>query len=387
MTVKQLDRHDFQQREAAMLAPYAALSGSSRGRVHNEPEHAFRTAFQRDRDRVVHSTAFRRLEYKTQVFIIHEGDYYRTRLTHTLEVSQIARTLTRSLNLNEDLTEAVALGHDVGHTPFGHAGEGALNEFLADEGGFEHNRHGLRVVDQLEHPYPEFRGLNLTYEVRECIAKHSTIHDNPQDMAEFVGRHPPIEGQIVELADRIAYDSHDLDDALAMGLVRPEDLASLDLLQQAEDDFERALKNLTPDQRVRRVAKLLIDVMVRDVLTVAAAEIDDAGIRSIDDVRHADRRLIHFSDDLEPKVRQVEQFLMTQVYRNHRVMRMTTKARRFLLRMANFYSQDITQLPPTYQQYAEAYGHKRAIADYIAGMTDRFAQDEYRKLFEPFERL
>ncbi len=382
-----LDRQAFEDREQNTLASYAVHSGTSRGRRYAEPEHAFRTVYQRDRDRIVHSTAFRRLEYKTQVFLIHEGDYYRTRLTHTIEVSQIARTLARSLNLNEDLTEAIALAHDLGHTPFGHAGEGALDEFLADEGGFEHNRHGLRVVDLLEHPYPEFRGLNLTSEVRESIAKHSTVHDTPQADEEFHGEHPPLEGQVVELADRIAYDSHDLDDALAMELVRPEDLSSLDLLRQAESDFDKSLKNLTPGQRVRRVAKLLIDVMVRDVLATSEGEIQRHGVQTVDDVRLAPVRLVRPSEPLEPKLRQVEQFLMKNVYRNHRVMRMTTKARRFLLRMAAFYNEDMSQLPPHYQHYAEQYGQKRAIADYIAGMTDRFAQDEYRKLFEPFERL
>ncbi|MBN2583051.1 MAG: deoxyguanosinetriphosphate triphosphohydrolase [Planctomycetes bacterium] len=382
-----LTRQDIEAREDASLAPYAVRSGRSRGRAHKEPEHAFRTVYQRDRDRVIHSTAFRRLEYKTQVFIIHEGDHYRTRLTHTLEVAQIARTLARSLNLNEDLSEAVALGHDLGHTPFGHSGEAALNEFMKDCGGFEHNRHGLRVVDILEHPYPAFRGLNLSYEVRESIAKHHTVHDSPQRHEEFDGVHPPLEGQVVEVADRIAYDSHDLDDSLAMGLVRAEELVGLDLFKQAAEDFARAVDDLTLDQKVRRVAKLLIEMLVRDALTVAGDELAVCRAASPDNVRNAPRRIIRISEDLEPKVRQVEQFLMDRVYRNHRVMRMTLKAQRFLARMLETYEKDVRQLPPTYQGYAAEFGTKRAVCDYVAGMTDRFAQDEYRKLFEPFERL
>ena len=382
-----LDRKHIESREASALAPYAVRSGATRGRVHPEAEHNIRTAYQRDRDRIIHSTAFRRLEYKTQVYLIHEGDHYRTRLTHTLEVAQIARTLARALNLNEDLTEAVALGHDLGHTPFGHAGEAALNAFLAEVGGFEHNRHGLRVVDVLEHPYPEFRGLNLTYEIRECIAKHATVHDAPEASGEFPGAHPPLEGQVVEAADRIAYDSHDLDDALAMGLLGPKELLELDLFRRTASDFSGAVADLTLDQMVRRVVKLQIEMMVRDVLAVAGSEIASAGAASVDEVRGAPRRLVHFSEELEPKIRDVETFLMDRVYQNHRVMRMTTKAQRFLQRLLDIYASDVRQLPPTYQAYAKEFGTKRAVADYVAGMTDRFAMDEYRKLFEPFERL
>ena len=382
-----LDRQTLEAREANVLASYAACSGASRGRVHDEKEHDFRTAYQRDRDRVIHSTAFRRLEYKTQVYLIHEGDHYRTRLTHTLEVTQIARTLARALNLNEDLTEAVALGHDLGHTPFGHAGETALNEFLRAEGGFEHNRHGLRVIDLLEHPYPDFRGLNLTYEVRESIAKHATVHDRPVTLPEFPEPHPPLEGQLVEAADRIAYDSHDLDDALAMGLVRAEDLAALDLFRQAESDFAHSLGNMTPGQKARRVVKLLIEMLVRDVLGVAESEIERHQGDSVDTVRSAPCRLIHFSDSIEPGLAQVEAFLMESVYRNHRVIRMTTKAQRFLNQLLDIYAGDVQQLPPRYQAYVEEFGVNRAVADYVAGMTDRFVMDEYRKLFEPFERL
>jgi len=239
----------------------------------------------------------------------------------------------------------------------------------------------------LEHPYTEFRGLNLTYELRESIAKHATVHDKPEQRPDFPGVSPPLEGQVVEAADRIAYDSHDLDDGLAMHLLSAEELASLDMFRQAETDFAWDLVNLTLDQKVRRVVKLLIEMMVRDVLMVTEREIRDAGIRSVDDVRAAPRRLVHFSQGLERKVMQVEGYLMDRVYRNHRVMRMTTKAQRFLKQMLEIYAGDLRQLPPTYQAYAEEFGVKRAVADYVAGMTDRFAMDEYRKLFDPFEGL
>ena len=381
-----LTRRDFEDRELRELAPYAAKAGQTRGRVHAEPEHEYRTAYQRDRDRVVHSTAFRRLEYKTQVFLTHEGDFFRTRLTHTMEVAQIARTLTRALNLNEDLTEAVALAHDLGHTPFGHSGEEALRELMADHGGFEHNRHGVRIIDYLEHPYPQFRGLNLTWEVRECIAKHATQYDHPA-VDGFGDTPPPLEGQVVEIADAIAYDSHDLDDALAMGIISAADLEGLAIFRQAAADFEKTLADLSTDQRIRRIAKLLIDLMARDLLATSEREIASAGVASLDEVREAGRRLIHLSAELEPKVKELEAFMMDRVYRHHRVVRMTTKAKRFIGKIFEAYRTNPDQLRPAYRRRAQAEGLERVIADYIAGMTDRFAQDDYRRLYEPFERM
>ena len=381
-----LIRRDFEDRELRELAPYAAKAAETRGRVHAEPEHEYRTAYQRDRDRVVHSTAFRRLEYKTQVFLTHEGDFFRTRLTHTMEVAQIARTLTRALNLNEDLTEAVALVHDIGHTPFGHSGEVALRELMADHGGFEHNRHGVRIIDYLEHPYPQFRGLNLTWEVRECIAKHATQYDHPA-VDGFGDTPPPLEGQVVEIADAIAYDSHDLDDALAMGIISAADLEGLAIFRQAAADFEKTLADLSTDQRIRRIAKLLIDLMARDLLVTSEREIATAGVASLDEVREAGRRLIHLSAELEPKVKELEAFMMDRVYRHHRVVRMTTKAKRFIGKIFEAYRTNPDQLRPAYRRRAQAEGLERVIADYIAGMTDRFAQDDYRRLYEPFERM
>ncbi|MGB2754955.1 MAG: deoxyguanosinetriphosphate triphosphohydrolase [Phycisphaerae bacterium] len=382
-----MTRQEFEERERRLLAPYAAKSAESQGRAHPEPEHTYRTAYQRDRDRVVHSTAFRRLEYKTQVFLTHEeGDYFRTRLTHTLEVTQIARTLARTLNLNEDLTEAVALAHDLGHTPFGHSGEEALAELMRDHGGFEHNRQGVRIVDYLEHPYPQFRGLNLTYEVRECIAKHATSYDHPTP-ADFAEGPPPLEGQIVELADSIAYDSHDLDDALAMGIMSAEDLEGLDIFRQAAADFAASLADLSLDQRIRRIAKLLIDLMVTDTLVTSTEAIGASSVRSVADVRRADDRLIGLSPPLQPKVRQLEEFLLARVYGHERVARRMTEAKRVVARLFKAYRDNPHQLPPAYQKRAKEEGLERAISDYVAGMTDRFAQAEYQQLYEPFERV
>jgi len=393
-----ITRAAYERRERDTLAPYAAKSAESRGRTYPEPEHPYRTAYQRDRDRVVHSTAFRRLEYKTQVFLTHEGDHYRTRLTHTLEVAQIARTLARALDLNEDLTEAVALAHDLGHTPFGHSGEEALADLMKDHGGFEHNRHGVRIVDVLERPYPQFRGLNLTYEVRECIAKHATRYDHPAPAqhspgdvppaeTEFAPGPPPLEGQIVELADSIAYDSHDLDDALAMGIMQAEALADLDLFRQAASDFAGSLADLSLDQRIRRIAKLLIDLMVTDTIATSAETIRAARVARVEDVRRADGRLISLSPPLQPKVRELEAFLLAQVYGHERVARRMTEAKGVVARLFEAYRDNPARLPPPYQQRTKEEGLERVICDYVAGMTDRFAQAEYRRLCEPLERV
>ena len=381
-----LTRQDMEARERRDLAPYAAKSAESRGRQYTESEHEYRTAYQRDRDRIVHCKAFRRLEYKTQVFLTHEGDFFRTRLTHTLEVTQVARTLARALNLNEDLTEAVGLAHDLGHTPYGHAGEEALRDLMVNHGGFEHNRHGVRIVDHLEHPYPQFPGLNLTFEVRESIAKHATRYD--QSAAEgFDAGRPPLEGQAVDVADAIAYDSHDLDDALAMGLISPQDLEHLAIFRQAATDFASSLADLSADQRLRRIARLLIQLMVTDAIGTSNAAIREAGVTSVDDVRTATGRLIRLSDDLGAKVAELETFLMARVYRHYSVVRMTTKTRRFLRRIFEAYETNPDMLPPDLRERADADGLHRIIADYIAAMTDRFAHDEYQRLYEPFERV
>jgi len=381
-----LTREELEVRERQNLAPYAVCSGDGRGRVHAEPEHRFRTAFQRDRDRIVRSTAFRRLEYKTQVFVNHEGDHYRTRLTHTLEVAQIARTLARSLNLNEDLTEAVALAHDVGHTPFGHSGEEALRALMADSGGFEHNAHGLRVVELLEHPYESsFPGLNLCYEVREGMAKHRTLHDTPAPDVYEPDRRPTLEAQVVNLADAIAYDSHDLDDGLAAGMITGEDLGGLRLWRQALAHAAERTGRPADDLSPRRVVKALIDLEVTDLLETTRDLLAGANPRCADDVRNQDRRLVAFSDRVRDQKRDLEAFLMEHIYRHYRVARMMAKARHFLEQLFRAYVENPRLMPPPHQARISTEGLERTVCDYVAGMTDRFAQSEHLKLFAPFE--
>ena len=382
-------RETFERREAETLAPYAAKSRDSRGRVNDEPEHPLRTVYQRDRDRVIHSTAFRRLEYKTQVFVNHEGDYYRTRLTHTLEVAQISRTIARIMGLNEDLIEAIALAHDLGHTPFGHSGEEELDTQMRaiDPGsGFEHNSHGLRVVDHLERRYPDFRGINLSYEVREAIAKHTTRHDKP-GAAEFGTAQPVLEGQAVEVADEIAYNNHDIDDGLTAGLLRRRDLADVEAWARAAREIDGLKPDLPEQIRDRQIIIYLINSQVTDLVSHTTALIADLGIGSADDVRAAGRRLFVLGDDAQRQKTELETFLGDNLYHHYRVVRMTTKAKRFVRELFQAYLADERQLPDEYRRAAEEEGLVRVICDYIAGMTDRYAQDEYKKLFYPYERV
>ncbi len=382
-----VSREAIEAREEALLAPYAARSRQSRGRRHPEPEHPLRTVYQRDRDRIIHSTAFRRLEYKTQVFVNHEGDYYRTRLTHTLEVAQIARTIARILGLNEDLAEAIALAHDLGHTPFGHSGEEELREQMRAHGGFEHNRHGLRVVDTLERRYPAFPGLNLSWEVREAMAKHTTRHDRP-GVAEFDdGLQPVLEAQAVEVADEIAYNNHDIDDGLTAHLLRRSELAEVEAWALAAEEVERRLPGLPERIRDRQTIIRLINTQVTDLVETTLARIAGLGIASADDVRRAGGRLFAFSPAVERRKAALEAFLNERLYRHYRVVRMTTKAKRFVRELFQAFLADERQLPDEFRATAEAEGLHRAICDYIAGMTDRYAQDEYKKLFHPYERV
>jgi len=380
-------REVVEAREDAVLAPYATRSRASRGRRHPEPEHPLRTVYQRDRDRIVHSTAFRRLEYKTQVFVNHEGDYYRTRLTHTLEVSQIARTIARIMGLNEDLAEAIALAHDLGHTPFGHSGEEELAEQMQGHGGFEHNRHGLRVVDTLERRYPSFPGLNLSWEVREAMAKHTTRHDRPA-VAEFDdGLQPVLEAQAVEVADEIAYNNHDVDDGLTAHLIRRDELAAVEAWARAAAEVERQQPGLPERIRDRQVIIRLINAQVTDLVETTLARVAELGVGSPDDVRRAETRLFAFSATVERRKTELEAFLNEKLYRHYRVARMTSKAKRFVRDLFQAYLTDERQLPDEYRATADREGLYRAICDYIAGMTDRYAQDEYKKLFYPFERV
>jgi len=369
------------------LAPYAAHARDSRGRRHPEAEQPFRSIYQRDRDRIIHSTAFRRLEYKTQVFVNREGDHYRTRLTHTLEVAQIARSLARALNLNEDLAEAVALAHDLGHTPFGHSGESAMAELMAEHGGFEHNRQGLRVVDWLEQRYHAFPGLNLSYEVREAFARHTTQHDHPAAIEEFnLGAQPLLEVQVSIVADEIAYDNHDIDDGLASGILRESEVEALGLWQRAIAPLGSEYCRLSPHLRRAEGVRRLIHLLVSDVIETSRQTIARLRLTSAADVRFAPEKAIRFSKEVEPLKQELESFLKAKFYQHYRVIRMTKKAQRFLRELFAAYVEDPRLLPTDWQQLADKDGLHRAVCDYISGMTDRYAEEEYRKLFHPFER-
>jgi len=376
-----LDRKSLEERERNTLAPYAARSGDTEGRVHPEKEHALRTAYQRDRDRIIHSIAFRRLEYKTHVFINHEGDHYRTRLTHTLEVAQISGTIARTLGLNEDLAEAIALAHDVGHTPFGHAGEDALRELMSHNGGFEHNLHGLRVVDLLEGYNPDFPGLNLTYELREAIAKHKTRWDTPVT-AQFGSEQPVLEAQVVEAADSIAYDNHDLDDGMRAGILVEGVWDPPELWSEAEKGVAGRWPGISAYFRRRQIVRYLINIAVCDLIDSTKAEIEKRCISSLGDVRRQSTPIVCHSPDMMRKKEELEDLLFRLLYRNEHVMKTMGEAKGFILGLFNAYVKDPALLPEFYRTWAERVGRERAVCDYVAGMTDRYAQEQYLKLAE-----
>ena len=364
------------------LAPYAVSSANSRGRKIAETSPAGRTEFQRDRDRIIHSGAFRRLEYKTQVFVNHEGDLFRTRLTHSMEVAQIARSITRRLHLNEDLAEAISLAHDLGHTPFGHAGQDALNACMKDYGGFEHNLQSLRVVDVLEQHYAEFDGLNLCFETREGILKHCSPAAAAQlgDVGErfLQSQHPSLEAQIANLADAIAYNNHDVDDGLRSGLITLEQLADVPLVQQ----HILQVRQLYPDLPARRVVhetvRRMINTLVSDLIQQSRANIAAQSLTCLDDVRAAPP-LIAFSADIFAQHQELKRFLRTNMYHHYQVERMSHKARRIISDLFNVFMENPALLPPQFQPKAD---HARAVADYIAGMTDRYAMREHGRIFE-----
>jgi dGTPase len=379
---------ELRRREGESLATYAARSTDSQGRVHAETEHPFRLPFQRDRDRIIHSTAFRRLEYKTQVFVNHEGDYYRTRLTHSIEAGQITRTLCRVLGLNEDLGEAVALSHDLGHTPFGHAGERVLNKLMEPYGGFEHNAQSLRIVDLLEERYPGFPGLNLTWEVREGIVKHSSEYDRPLVQQFAPGVQPVLEAQIVDFADEIAYNSHDIDDGLKSGMLEEHDLTGVALWAEASEWVRHrhgdASESIQRYQTVRRI----IDRLVTDMIAAILGRIEEYGIRTLADVRACKGRLAGLSPGMAEQNLELKRVLLGRLYRHHRVTRMTMKAKRIMTDLFHTYMDEPQQMPPhVHRRIEEGEPQARVVADYIAGMTDRFAFDEYKKLFDPYERV
>ena len=365
------------------LAPYAVTESNSRGRLHGEPSPGIRSEFQRDRDRIVHSTAFRRLEYKTQVFVNHEGDLFRTRLTHSIEVAQISRSIARTLGLNEDLAEAIALAHDLGHTPFGHAGQEALNACMKTYGGFEHNLQSLRTVDVLEEHYAAFDGLNLTYETREGILKHCS-RERAQQLGDLGrrfldGGQPSLEAQLTNLADEIAYNNHDIDDGLRSGLISLEQLDGVAVFCEARREVESLWPGLAGRRLIHETIRRMINAMALDLIATTRANIAAAGVATLADV-HRGPRLVAYSEDLLPRLRELKGFLRENLYSHYQVLRMTDKARRIIQDLFGAFMNDPRLLPPQYQARART-DSPRAIADYVAGMTDRYAMKEHRRLF------
>ncbi|PWG64820.1 deoxyguanosinetriphosphate triphosphohydrolase [Sediminicurvatus halobius] len=376
------------------LAPYAERPSTSRGRQHGEHAPDLRNAFQRDRDRIIHSSAFRRLEYKTQVFVNHEGDLFRTRLTHTLEVAQIARTIARALALNEDLTEAIALAHDLGHTAFGHAGQDALDACMAEHGGFEHNLQSLRVVDLLEARYPGFDGLNLTFETREGLVKRCPLHHAERlgDIGRrfLDGTQPGLEAQLTNIADEIAYNSHDIDDGLRAGLLTVSQLREVPLVGDILTEVTAEHPDLGERRLIYAAVRRLIGHQVRDLVDASRARIDAAAPASPDAARALPEPLVGFSDAMRERHQALKAYLYEHLYRHYRVHRMTTKAARVVRELFTTLFGDPRLLPPQFRADAEARearrgdrGRARAVADYIAGMTDRFALDEHERLHTP----
>ena len=383
--------------EEALLAPYAQRAADSRGRRVPEPPPRHRTEYQRDRDRIVHSTAFRRLVYKTQVFVNHEGDLYRTRLTHSLEVTQIARSVARALALNEGLAEAICLAHDLGHTPFGHAGQDALNECMRDHGGFEHNLQSLRVVDELEERYAEFPGLNLTFEVREGILKHCSAA-NARTLGELGARflqrrQPGLEAQLANLADEIAYNNHDVDDGIRAGFVTVEELCGCRMFGRQYALVLEQYPQLGVRRLVHEVVRRMIDYTVNDLVDASAAALDAVAPRDVEEVRARSQPLLTFSEPVRAEHLELKQYLREHLYKHYRVLRMTNKARRVVRELFEAMMGEVDLMPTEHQEIARRLeasdgrtGRARAVADYIAGMTDRFAILEHRRLFEPGER-
>ena len=379
-----------------ILAPYAASDQTSRGRRFKEDRPKHRSEFQRDRDRIIHSTAFRRLEYKTQVFVNHEGDLFRTRLTHSIEVAQMSRTIARAMQLNEDLCEAIALAHDLGHTPFGHTGQDILNECMADYGGFEHNLQSLRVVDKLEEKYAGFDGLNLTFESREGILKHCSLK-NARELGDVGQRFidktlPSLEAQMVNLADAIAYNSHDVDDGLRAGLITIEQLRQVSLFKSLYADVMKDYPDLANKRVIYEIVRRMIDIQIKDLIAASLQLITQANPQNIEDVRQQPDSLIAFSSEMHEMHIELKRFLRENLYRHYRVHRMSYKASNVLRSLFEAFLADIRLMPPDHREkakraeniHAEA-GRARAVADYIAGMTDRYALKEYARIFNPVE--
>lgn len=378
------------------LAPYAASDAVTRGRRYPEPSPHNRSEYQRDRDRIIHSSAFRRLEYKTQVFVNHEGDMFRTRLTHSIEVAQIGRTIARVLGLNEELTEAIALAHDLGHTPFGHAGQDALNESMREYGGFEHNLQSLRVVDDLEEKYAEFPGLNLTYETREGILKHCSP-EHARQLAElglrFIEKKQPgLEAQLANIADAIAYNNHDIDDGLRAGMLDIEQLCEMALFSEQHQEVIARYPDISRRRAIHEIIRRMINRQVTDLIETSKQRLQQVAPRSVDDVRAHPEPLIGFSEEMLEQHRELKRFLRDHLYRHYRVNRMTAKAQRVVKTLFGAFMDDARLLPPDarssarrQEEAAGVAGRARAVADYVAGMTDRYAITEYKRLTDPSE--
>jgi len=380
-----ITREMREEMENLCLAPYGIRSKNSKGREYPDSTPIYRTAFQRDRDRILHTTAFRRLEYKTQVFLNAEGDYYRTRLTHTLEVAQIGRTIARALGANEDLEEAICLAHDLGHSPFGHSGEKIMNQLMKEWGGFDHNKQSLRIVTKLENRFQDFPGLNLTWETREGIVKHETEYDisDAEDFSPDLRGH--LEAQIANAADELAYSAHDLDDGLRSGLISASMLADLALWKILVKSIGWKGSELTELDR-NRIIRQMIGIEVEDVIKNTDKKIQQSGVSSVEDLQKLPHNVISFSDHMQQNNRELKDFLYKNLYQNHRVIRMQVKAERIISDLFTAYQKDPLMLPNHIQNKIEKKGLERSICDYIAGMTDRFAIDEHQKLFDPTQR-
>jgi dGTPase len=379
-----ITRFDLEKLESSRLASFAVKSGESQGRQHPEEEHQYRTRFQRDRDRIIHTSAFRRLEYKTQVFVYHEGDYYRTRLTHSLEVAQIARSICKSLELNEDLAESVALSHDLGHPPFGHTGQDVLNRLMKDHGGFEHNKQSLRIVKLLEKRYPEFDGLNLTWDVLEGICKHTKDEENPITSAEGV-KYPSLEAQIADFADGIAYNAHDLDDGITSNLLDLDQLRKIALWKENEDRFDKKYSGLDFKLKKYQVVRSIINELTTDLRDATSKNIEDHKVASVDEVRRASIRMATFGKEVAEKNKELKKFLHKNMYSHRKVLRMEFKAGLTLDGIFAAYTKMPGLLPEAVLKN-EAHGTlERRMCDYVSGMTDRYALNEHKNLYSADE--
>jgi len=378
-------RQQLEEIEDKSLAPYGMRSKDSKGRAYLDNEPEYRTTFQRDRDRILHTTAFRRLEYKTQVFINYEGDYFRTRLTHTLEVSQIGRTLARALGGNEDLVEAICLAHDLGHSPFGHSGEVALARLMKDFGGFDHNRQSLRIVTELEQRYPEFPGLNLSWEVREGMVKHESEYDLSDARDFSPDLRGNLETQIANVADELAYTTHDLDDGLRSGMITPLMLDGISLWEILRETYHWRGPHLDDIER-HRMIRQLVGIMVTDMIEATDQRLKENKVKSPLDIQKLKHNVIGYSEEMQRRNRELKDFLYKNLYRHNRVVRMQVKAERLISELFNAYRSEPLMLPRHAQNFIDKRGLERTICDYIAGMTDRFAIEEHQKLFNPLEK-